>query len=146
MCLLVSQILLYRALDKTGFTIDFLLTTKRDKKAAQRFLIKAIHNNGSPEVINIDGSETNLSAMDEMNKRVENPIIARQVKYLNNIIEQDHRNIKRRTRLMLGFKSFWSAQTVLAGIEVVHMIKKKQLKPRGTRVQTVSEQFYSLAS
>jgi len=67
----------------------------------------------------------------------------RQVKYLNNIVEQDHRAIKRLTRPMLGFKSFWSAAITLAGIEIMHMIRKGQLICR--RTLTPAQQFYSLA-
>ena len=67
----------------------------------------------------------------------------RQVKYLNNIVEQDHRAVKRLTRPMLGFKSFWSAAITIAGIEIMHMIRKGQL--RSTGKLRPAQQFYSLA-
>jgi putative transposase len=71
----------------------------------------------------------------------------RQIKYLNNIIEQDHRGVKRITRLMLGFKSFDAAQSTLVGIELMHMLKKRQLVlEEGNVGLTVAEQFYALAA
>ena len=122
---------LYRAVDKQGHTIDFLLTNRRNKGSAQKFLNKAIGNNGLPELINIDKSGANRQGIRVYNKRNFIRIKYRQVKYLNNIIEQDHRFIKWKVWPMLGFKSFESAQRTLAGIEVVRMIKKGQLdKPR----------------
>jgi putative transposase len=100
---------LHRAVDKAGHTVDFLLTAKRDRKAAARFLRKAIDQCGMPEKITIDKSGANTAAIEEYNTDNEASIELRQVKYLNNILEQDHRAIKRMTRPMLGFKSFWSA-------------------------------------
>ncbi|MCS4320767.1 transposase-like protein [Serratia sp. BIGb0234] len=120
---------LYRAVDSNGQTIDFLLTAKRDAGAALRFFRKAIRLHGEPEAVTIDKSGTNTAALAILNgdKAEDETITVRQSKYLNNLIEQDHRNIKRRIRLMLGFKS----QTILAGIEVVHMIRKAQLQHLG---------------
>ena len=118
---------LYRAVDKTGQTIDFLLTAQRDEPAARRFLTKAIRRHGVPEKITIDGSEANAAAIRGYNEAHGTAIIIRQVKYLNNIVEQDHRAVKRVTRPMLGFKSFDAAQGTLAGIELMHMIRKGQL-------------------
>ena len=115
---------LYRAVDKSGDTIDFLLTAKRDHKAAMRFLRKAIMQNGLPVKITIDKSGANASAVNGYNEEADTEIELHQVKYLNNIVEQDHRAVKRVTRPMLGFKSFWSATKTLAGIEVMHMIRK----------------------
>jgi putative transposase len=106
---------LYRAVDKTGQTIDFLLTEERDEQAAVRFLTKAIRRHGVPETITIDGSEANAAAIRGYNEAHGTAIIIRQVKYLNNILEQDHRAVKRVTRPMLGFKSFEAAQCTLAG-------------------------------
>ena len=100
---------LYRAVDKAGHTVDFLLTAKRDRKAALRFLRQAIDQSGLPEKITIDKSGANTAAIDDYNTDHETDIELRQAKYLNNIVEQDHRAIKRQTRPMLGFKSFWSA-------------------------------------
>ena len=136
---------LYRAVDKEGQTIDFLLTTKRDKAAALRFFDRAMKSSGVPEKITMDKSGANRAAMDEINGRGDAPIIARQVKYLNNIVEQDHRVIKRITRQMLDFKSFRAARNVLAGIELMHMIRKDQLVLKGGTELSFADQFYALA-
>ena len=137
---------LYRAVDKEGNTIDFLLTRKRDKKAAKRFLIKAINHNGFPEKITIDGSAANKAAIEEFNSDNGTTIEVRQVKYLNNVVEQDHRGIKRITNAMLGFKSFDSASITLNGIEIVHMLRKRQLQSQDNSVKNLAEMFYSLAA
>src|SRR5476649_1390328 len=100
---------LYRALDKQGNSIDFLLTRRRNTFAAHRFLIQAIEGNGIPLVINIDKSGANKQAIRVYNKRNYSKIKIRQCKYLNNRIEQDHRFIKWRIQNMLGFKNFESA-------------------------------------
>ena len=132
------EILDYRAVDKAGHTVDFLLTAKRDRKAALRFLRKAIDPSGLPEKITLDKSGANTAAIDDYNTDPETDIELRvaglgpQAKYLNNIVEQDHRAVKRQTRPMLGFKSFWSAAITVAGIELMHMIRKGQLKGSGT--------------
>jgi transposase-like protein len=135
---------LYRAVDKAGHTIDFLLRAHRDKAAAKRYFEKAIAQNGEPETVTIDRSGANLAALDAMNAERETPIKIRQSKYLNNLVEQDHRAIKRRTRAMLGFKKFRCARILLGGIEVMHMIAKGQMEAAGID-QTPAEQFYSLA-
>ena len=134
---------LYRAVDKAGHSVDFLLTAKRDRRAAGRFLRQAIDQSGVPEKITIDKSGANTAAIEDYNVDHDLNIELRQVKYLNNIVEQDHRAIKRMTRPMLGFKSFWSAATTLAGIELMHMIRKGQLICNGPF--TPAQQFYSLA-
>ncbi|MCA7015415.1 DDE-type integrase/transposase/recombinase, partial [Dickeya dadantii] len=134
------------AVDSTGQTIDFLLVAKRDAAATLRFFRKAIRNNGEPKVVTIDKSGANTAALDTLNagKADEETIILRQSKYLNNLIEQDHRNIKQRIRPMLGFKSFRRAQTILAGIELIHMIRKGQYKhPQGNGLSPAG-QFYLL--
>jgi len=136
---------LYRAVDKEGKTVDFLLTARRDKAAALRFFDKAMKANGVPEKVTLDKSGANKAAMVEINARGETPIIVRQVKYLNNIVEQDHRAIKRVTRPMLNFKSFRSAKSVLAGIELMHMIRKGQLMLQGCSKLSFADQFYALA-
>ena len=137
---------LYRAVDKEGKTIDFLLTKNRDKLTAKRFLIKAIGNNGVPEKITIDGSAANKSALEECNNLNHTSIEIRQVKYLNNIVEQDHRGVKRITNSMLGFKSFDSASITLNGIEMVHAIRKRQLTTQDISVQSLAKTFYSPAA
>ncbi|MCX4030127.1 IS6 family transposase [Spartinivicinus marinus] len=135
---------LYRAVDKAGQTIDFLFTKHRDTKAAKRFFKKAIRANGAPEKITIDGSAANKAAIETINKEMKTPIIIRQVKYLNNIVEQDHRFIKRITRLMLGFKSFNSARSTLIGIELVHMLRKGQSANPMAKHKAMFEQFCAL--
>ena len=138
---------LYRAVDRTGQTIDFLLTEQRDERAAKRFLTKAICRHGVPEKITIDGSEANAAAIRSYNKEHGTTIVIRQIKYLNNIVEQDHRAVKRVTRPMLGFKSPVAAQGTLAGIELMHMLKKKQMVlGAGEEGLSAAEQFYSLAA
>jgi len=134
---------LYRAVDKDGQTIDFLLTKRRQRMSAQSFLIKAIENNGKPELINIDKSGSNKSAIKLYNKRSFTNIEIRQCKYLNNIVEQDHRFIKWRIQKGLGFKDFESARRTIAGIEIVNMIKKKQLN---TQERSMFKSYYSLAA
>ena len=97
---------LYRAVDRNGDTIDFLLTAKRDLAAARRFLERAINLHDTPEKITIDKSGSNTAAIDSIISDAGVDIQRRQAKYLNNIVEQDHRAVKRITRPMLGFKSF----------------------------------------
>jgi len=136
----------YRAIDKQGNTIDFLLTATRDTKAALRFLKKAIVQNGKPSLVNIDQSGANTAGLKQVNREHKTRIKIRQCKYLNNIIEQDHRRIKRLTRPMLGFKNFHAAQRTLAGIEVMAMIKKGQMKTLAGNRKTPAEMFYALAA
>jgi transposase-like protein len=107
---------LYRAVDKCGDTVDFLLTAKRDLAAARRYLENAINLHGLPDKIIIDKSGANTAAIRSINDDACVDIELRQSKYLNNIIEQDHRAVKRITNPMLGFKSFWNAQKLIAGI------------------------------
>ncbi|WP_423382956.1 IS6 family transposase [Burkholderia sp. LMG 32019] len=137
---------LYRAVDKAGNTIDFLLRARRDKAAARRYFEKAIAQNGAPETVTVDKCGANLAALHAVNAQRETPIKIRQCKYLNNIVEQDHRAIKRRTRPMLGFKNFRCARIIVGGIETMHMIAKGQMTcPKGTRL-SAAQQFYSLVS
>ena len=136
---------LYRAVDKQGKTINFLLTVKRDKAAARRFFDKAMQANDVPEKITMDKSGANKAAIDEIKVSIEKQIIVRQVKYLNNIVEQDHREVKRVTKPMLNFKSFQAAKCVLAGIELMHMIRKGQLMMNGCGEMSFADQFYALA-
>ena len=131
-------------MDKAGRTVDFLLTARRDRKAAVRFLHQAIDRCGMPVKITLDKSGANAAAIERYNAEHEAAIGLRQVKYLNNVVEQDHRAIKKMVRPMLGFKSFWSAAVTLAGIEMMHMIRKGQLRCRARL--TPAQQFYSLAA
>ena len=96
----------HRAVDRDGATVDFLLTAKRDQAAARRFLERAIGQHGLPDKITIDKSGANTAAIPSIEADTGAPIDLRQVKYLNNIVEQDHRAIKRIIRPMLGFQSF----------------------------------------
>ena len=136
----------YRAVDKQGQTIDFLLTATRDKKAASRFLRKASNENGKPSRVNMDQSGANNAGLKQVNRDNKTRIKIRQCKYLNNIIEQDHRRIKRLTRPMLGFKNFHAAQRTLAGMEVMAMIKKGQMQTSAGDKPSSAEQFYAIAA
>jgi len=136
----------YRAIDKQGNTIDFLLTATRNTQAALRFLKKAIKENDKPSLVNIDQSGANKAGLKGWNRDQNTRIKIRRCKYLNNIIEQDHRRIKRLTRPMLGFKNFPAAQQTLAGIEVMAMIKKGQMKTPKRNKQSSAELFYALAA
>ena len=134
-------------MDKHGQTIDFLLTEHRDAEAALRLLKKAIRRNGVPETMTIDGSDANEAAIKRYNEENGTTIRIRQVQYFNNIVEQDHRAVKRVTRPMLGLKSFEAAQGTLVGIELMHMIKKRQmLMEAEDEGLTAAELFYSLAA
>jgi putative transposase len=134
---------LCRAVDKQGNTVDFLLTKRRQHISAHKFLIKAITNNGKPDLINIDKSGANKSAIKLYYRRNYSRIKIRQRKYLNNIVEQDHRMIKWRIMQGLGFKEFESAKRTIAGIEIVRMLKKNQLlNPKSSTYKS----FISLSS
>lgn len=134
----------YRAVDKQGNTVDFLLTAKRDRRAARRFFTRAVNNNRLPRIANIDKSGANKAGIEDFNRENGTDVTIRQCKYLNNIVEQDHRAVKRRTRPIMGFKDFRSARIILGGIEVMHMIRKGQMA-RGKNL-TPAQQFYSLAA
>src|SRR5574339_716606 len=138
---------LYRAVDKAGQTIDFLLTARRDKKAARRFLKKAIRQHGLPTKVTIDQNGANTAALEALPEETGQAIEIRQSKYLNNLVEQDHRSVKRIVRPMLGFKTFDSARCTLHGIELMHMIKKGQMVAAGGQKKlSAVGQFYSLAA
>src|SRR5262245_54326474 len=119
---------LSRAVDKTGQTIDFLLTEQRDERAVLRFLTKAIRCHNVPVKITIDGSEVHAAAIRTYNQEHGTTITMRQGKYLNHVVQQDLRSVKRVTRPMLGFKAFDAAQSTLIGIELMHMLRKGQLE------------------
>ena len=139
---------LYRAVDRYGKTLDFMLSERRDLAAARRFFRRAIGSNGLPERIVIDKSGANLAGLQAINVILKftgsgRMIEIRQVKYLNNILEQGHRFIKRITRPMMGFKAFNSAAATIAGIEAVHMIRKGQIPANG---ETAFQIFAGLAA
>jgi IS6 family transposase len=121
---------LYRAVDSTGATIDFLLSAKRDAAAAESFLAKALdgENHPAPRVINTDEHAGYPPAIVRLKaeETLEKICRHRPVQYLNNVLEQDHRAIKRRVRASQHFRSFWGAWRTIAGYEAIHMIRKGQ--------------------
>ena len=143
---------LYRAVDKFGKTIEFMISKRRDSNAAKAFFRKAFRCNRLPYRINIDKSGANKAALEHFNKP--NPLTGKkrfelsQSKYLNNIVEQDHRHIKRITTPMGCFRKLHTAARTIAGIELMNMIKKKQLKFTKHIDQnlTPAQQFYRLAT
>ena len=137
---------LYRAVDKDGQTIDFLLTARRDQKAARRFFKKAVRQHGLPAKVTIDKSGANTAAIEALQEETGQAIEIRQNKYVNNLVEQDHRSVKRLVRPMLGFNAFHSAKATLQGIELLHMIKKGQMVAAGGQKLSAAGQFYSLAA
>lgn len=126
---------LYRAVDSDGNTLDFLLTAKRDAAAAKRFLRKALRavHTQEPRVINVDKNAAYPKAIDELKEKEElaESVELRQNKYLNNIVEQDHRGIKRLVKPGIGFGSFNTARRTLKGYEIMNMIRKGQIKGVG---------------
>jgi len=122
---------LYRAVDSTGETIDFMLSPKRDLIAAKLFLRLALSGGGpSPRVINVDGHSAYASAIGELKQSGElgRRCRCRPSPYLNNIIEQDHRFIKKRVTASLGFRSAEGAWRTIEGYEAMHAIRKGQIR------------------
>jgi transposase-like protein len=141
---------LYRAVDSTGQTIDFLLSECRDVTAAKRFFEQAIEKRGVPEKITLDGYAASHKAVAELQAEDTLPsdLTVRTNRYLNNVIEQDHRRVKQRVRPMLGFKQFAHAAVTIAGIELAHQIKKRQfdlsaLCSPGARAPQVGEAVFA---
>ena len=146
---------LYRAIDSVGDTVEFFLAANRDLPSAKRFLRMALTRHGRPERIVIDGSQTNREAivscdaenrLQDRSRHDARSIRIRQSQYLNNRIEQDHRRVKRRIRCMLGFKSQSSAAIILSGIEMIHMMRKRQARYTYNPVPSIAEQFEILAA
>jgi putative transposase len=145
---------IYRAIDSNGDTVEFWFSERRNLAAAKRFLSRALKRHGRPTRIVIDGSQTNREAIlscdatsrlqDRSGCRLQ-PIRIRQSQYLNNLIEQDHRAVRRRVRPMLGFKSADSARVILGGIEMIHMMRKGQAKYACRQQLSLAEQFHLLA-
>jgi transposase-like protein len=121
---------LYRAVDKVGRTVDFYLSERRDVNAAKHFFRKAMNSIGPPRVITLDAYAASHRAVRELKSegRLPKRVRVRSSKYLNNMIEQDHRRIKQRIRPMLGFQRFKSAAVTISGIELVQKIQKHQFK------------------
>ena len=127
-----------RAVDKEGKTVDFLLRAKRDVAAAKAFFRRAFSSQGRlPHKITLDGYQaSHRAAKEALGEHPEgNRCEIRSSKYLNNLIEQDHRSIKLRLGPMLGFKKFRRAATTIAGIELMHRIRKGQFKLGKLRVK-----------
>ena len=123
---------LYRAVDKEGNTLDFLLRAKRDAKAASRFfkkVLKADHTQ-TPRVINVDKNPALSCSLEQLKNEgfLPKEMEIRPVKYLNNIVEQDHRFIKKVTKPCLGFQSIRTASKTISGIEAMHILWKGQLR------------------
>jgi transposase-like protein len=123
---------LHRAVDGTGQTIDFLLSAKRDKRAAKRFFRQALarENVRHPRTIVTDRLKSYPGALREMKREGElgRFVQHRRGRWLNNLVEQDHRRVKRRTGPMLGFQGFWTARRTLAGVEAMAMLAKGQVR------------------
>ena len=136
---------LYRAVDSRGQTIDFLLSAKRDAEAAKRFFRKAFGqpHTVNPRTITVDKNLAYPKAVTEMKADGELWRFSRlrQCKFLNNIVEQDHRRIRRLIRPGLGFGSFWTARRTLAGYEAMAMIRKGQLRNIGGRNMRAQASF-----
>jgi transposase-like protein len=132
---------LYRAVDRMGRTVDFRLSGRRDVAAAKAFIRKAIKNHQCPpQTITLDGYAASHRAVRELKADSVLPIDTkpRSSKYFNNLIEQDHRSVKQRFAVMLGFKQFRNAAVTIAGIELMHRIRKGQfgLRRLGVRGRT----------
>jgi transposase-like protein len=128
-----NWVYLYRGVDKEGQTVDFFLSARRDMTAAKQFLQQAIEKRGVPHKITLDGYAASHEAVRELQQEGVLPadLLVRRSKYLNNLIEQDHRRVKQRVRPMLGFKRFDYAAITLSGIELVHQINKGQFNLSG---------------
>jgi len=145
---------LYRAVDSTGQTIDFLLTAKRDTAAAKRFFRRALAHSSNlpPRVINVDKNRAYPVAINDLKQSgtIRRHCRFRQVKFLNNIVEQDHRNVKRRTWLAKGYGSVKTAWRSLRGVEAMEMIRKGRARPvaKGDTVAQVKfvEKLFGIAA
>ena len=145
---------LYRAVDSTGQTIEFLLTAKRDAAAAKRFFRKALSSPGNPvpRVINVDKNPAFPPAVEALKAEGILPrrVRLRQCKYLNNVVEQDHRTVKKRTWLAKGYGSFRSAWRTLQGIEAMNLIRKGRVRwvPKADAVAAASfiDELFGIAA
>ncbi|MED1270772.1 IS6 family transposase, partial [Bacillus mycoides] len=133
---------LYRGVDSEGYTINFYLNQLRDKQAVKRFFKKTLAFSyvSKPRVITVDKNPAYPVAIQDLKEGIQ----LRQVRYLNNIVEQDHRFIKKRVCSMLGFKSFKTVTSILSGVEAMHIIKKEQIDLRDQTVQNQKEFIHQL--
>ena len=149
-----NWVYLYRAVDSAGDTIDFMLSPNRDLVAAKQFLQLALHRTGEvrPRVINVDGHPAYATAIAELKESGElgRRCRCRQSPYMNNVLEQDHRFIKKRIAASLWFRSVGGALNTIAGYESMHMIRKGQIRwlPKGDVVGQVRfiHQVYGIAA
>jgi transposase-like protein len=127
----------YRAVDKQGLTVDFPPSEHRDIAAAERFFIRAVERHGAPERITLDGYPATHSAVAELTKSgvLRSRTKVRTSKYLNNLVEQDHRRVKRRIYPMLGFKQFSNAAVTVRGIEPAREIRRGQFDTSSVTVR-----------
>jgi putative transposase len=132
--------------DTHSQTIDFRLTEPRDARAATRCLTQAIHRHGVPDTMTIDGSEANDVAIRSDKKAHGTTIDIRQITYRNNVIEQDHRRVKRVTRPMVGFNAVEAAPSTRVGLELMHMRRTGQISDGVEQGLTPAEPFDALAS
>ena len=129
---------LYRAIDSAGDTIDFLLSALRDADAAKRLFRKALSDHSQPRVINTDLAPIYSSAIPAIKKEgtLRRRCRHRPIQYLNNIIEQDHRAVKRRVNAKQGFREFQAARRTIQGYEAINMMRKGQVRwVSGTKVR-----------
>jgi putative transposase len=132
----------YRAVDKQGNTVDFLPTATRDRRAARRYFTRAVKNSRLPKIVNIDKSGANKAGIGDYNAKHGTKVVIRQCKYLNNIVEQDHRAVKRITRPIQGFKDFRCARIILCGVELMHMIRKGQMRGDGKGLSAALQSYH----
>jgi IS6 family transposase len=136
---------LYRAIDSEGNTLDFMLSARRNKKAAKRFFKKVLksNHNRKPRVINTDKDKAYPPAVKDLKKEgnLNEESELRRVKYLNNPIEQDHRFVKKITSAGLGYKSFYTAWRTIRGIEILHAINKGQVEGVNNRDSIAQKEF-----
>jgi putative transposase len=132
---------LYRAVDRQGLTVDFLLSERRDIAAAKLFFTQAIKQHGPPQRITLDGYPATHAALSELKAEEVLPqqTMVRTSKYLNDLVEQDHRRVKRRVYPMLGFKRFANATVTISGVELVHRIREGQFDTSSLNQSEVRE-------
>ena len=141
---------LYRAIDKHGNTLDWMLSRRRNKKSAKRFFKKVLGNSHtvSPRVINVDKSPTFPPALNELQAANDMPdkTKLRAIKYLNNSMENDHKFTKSKSRYQQWYQSFTTARKTLDGMEAMRMIQKGQVRNVGKGIKKQNNFICSLFS